>query len=208
MFEDEKNLLLPLAPPYDVGTTMPARPCSRFRVRFDGNKYSVPAKYARRPLTMRIYPNTLCFYSDEQGLVARHPRSYDRNQDVYDPDHEKGLIIQRKKARDQHLTKRFLEICSEAQLYYAGLLERRFDVRSHVERIVSLSETYGTQMLASIMKDAIEFKAFGADYIQNVCEGRIRLLPAPQPLTLTRRSDLLELDIPQPDLSVYDLKRR
>ncbi len=206
MFEEERHLLRPLPAPYDVGTVMPVRPCPQFRVRFDGNKYSVPAKYAGQPLSMRVYPDVVCFYSEQEGLIARHTRSYDRKQDIHEPDHERGLLQQRKHARDQSLTKRFLEISPEAQVYHAGLLERRFDVRSHVERIVALSEIYGKDAVGRVMKDALEFRAFGADYILNVCEARTRLLPEPQPLILTRKSDLLDLELPQPDLSVYDLQ--
>jgi len=206
MFEEEQQLLRPLPAPYDVGTVTAVRPCRQFRVRLDGNKYSVPAKYAGRPLTMRMYPDFLCFYSEQEGLIARHTRSYDRNQDITDRDHEKPLLQQRKKARDQALTKRFLEISPEAQLYYAGLVERRFDIRSHVERIVALSEVYGSDTVGRVIKDALEFRAFSAEYVQNVCEARARLLPQPQALSLTRKSDLLELELPQPDLSIYDLQ--
>jgi hypothetical protein len=37
-------------------------------------------------------------------------------------------------------------------------------------------------------------------------ESRQRLLPEPAALTLTRRQDLLELDLPEPNLSLYDIQ--
>jgi transposase len=205
LFPEEKRLLQPLpAALYDVGTISDVRACRQFRIRLDSNRYSVPAKYAGKKLTLKAYPDFLCFYSEQEGLIARHLRSYDRNQDISDREHDKALLTRRKRARDQHLLKIFLSLSPEAQLYYAGLSERRFHAMPHVEKIVALTEIYGVDVVARVMRDALEFQAFSAEYVANVCEARLRLLPQPQPLMLTRNSDLLELDLPHPDLSVYE----
>ena len=50
-----------------------------------------------------------------------------------------------------------------------------------------------------------DFGAFSSDYITNLLEARARTLPEPSALHLTRRADLLELELPKPDLSLYDL---
>ena len=53
------------------------------------------------------------------------------------------------------------------------------------------------------MADAFAFQAFSCEYIANVLESRARLHPEPGALHLTRRQDLLDLDLPEPDLSAY-----
>ena len=68
-----------------------------------------------------------------------------------------------------------------------------------------MSEIYGTEAVARAMEDAFSFQAFSCEYIANVCESRRRQLPEPGALQLTRRQDLLELEMPAPDLSPYDL---
>ena len=45
-------------------------------------------------------------------------------------------------------------------------------------------------------------EAYASEYIANILEQRQRLTPAPGPLHLTRRADLLELGAP--DLTFYD----
>jgi hypothetical protein len=75
-----------------------------------------------------------------------------------------------------------------------------------VQKIVALSEIYGTATLARAMADAFAFQAFSCEYIANLLESRQRLLPEPAALQLTRRQDLLELDLPEPDLSLYDIQ--
>ena len=42
------------------------------------------------------------------------------------------------------------------------------------------------------------------EYIANILGARRRIGPEPSALQLTRRMDLLELEMPEPDLSIYD----
>jgi hypothetical protein len=54
------------------------------------------------------------------------------------------------------------------------------------------------------MEDAFVFQAFSCEYIANLLENRQRRLPEPGALHLTRRQDLLDLELPEPDLSLYE----
>ena len=203
MFSEEKQSLLPLpAHPYDIGTISQVRASTQFRVTLDSNHYSVPAEYAGANLTLKAYPDRLCIYCGDK-LIARHPRSYDRNIDFEDPDHPKELIAQRKKAREQKIFMRFLSLSQHASDYYRELEKRRMNPRHHVQKIVALSEIYGAEPVARAMEDAFHFQAFSCEYIANLCEQRTRRLPEPGALMLTRRADLLELEVQRPDLSIY-----
>jgi transposase len=203
MFEEEKASLLHLPPyPYDIGAITRVRVSTQFRITVETNHYSVPAEYAGAGLTLKTYPDRLCMYHGDK-LIARHARSYDRHQDIEDPDHPKELIAQRKKARDQKIFMRFLALCSKAKDYYRELEKRRMNPRHHVQKIVALSEIYGLDSVARAMEDAFVFQAFSCEYITNLCEQRSRHLPEPGALHLTRRSDLLDLEVEQPDLSIY-----
>ena len=203
MFQDEKAALLTLPPhPYDIATVNQVRASSQFRVTLDTNHYSVPAEYAGAPLTLKVYPDRLAIYHGDK-LIARHARSFDRHRDFEDPDHPKELIAQRKKARDQKIFMRFLTLSATARDYYRELEKRRMNPRHHVQKIVALSEIYGLDKVARAMEDAFFFQAFSSEYIANICEQRSRSRPEPGALHLTRREDLLELEVENPDLSIY-----
>jgi transposase len=203
MLEEERPSLLPLPPhPYDIGVISPVRASTQFRVAFDANHYSVPCEYAGAALNLKAYPDRLCFYHGDK-MIARHTRSYDRHKDFEDPDHPGELIVQRKKARDQKIFMRFCSLSQRALDYYRELETRRMSPRHHVQKIVALSEIYGQEPTARAMEDAFHFQAFSCEYIANLLEQRSRSLPEPGALHLTRRSDLLDLDIQQPDLSIY-----
>jgi hypothetical protein len=154
-------------------------------------------------LTLKVYPNRLCLYHHDK-LVARHARCYDRHQDIEDPDHRKALPAQRESAREQKLLGRFLALSPKAEDYYQALAERRLNPCHHAQKIVALSEICGPEAVARAMENAFAFQAFSCEYIANLLESRAGLLPEPAALQLTRRQDLLELDMPEPDLTVYE----
>lgn len=206
MFEEEKPFLLPLAPqPFEICVIKQLRASSQFRVSVDANRYSVPSEYAGAKVSVKSYPDRICIYHDDK-LIARHSRSYEKNKDIEDPDHPKELIAQRKKARDQKIFMRFLALSPKAMDYYQKLREKRMNPNHHVRKIVALSEIYGVEPVARAMEDAFRFDAFSCEYIANLIEQRSRALPEPGALHLTRRSDLLDLDVEPPDLSIYQNK--
>ena len=205
LFEQEKAHLRPRNPAtYDIARISTARVSKQFRVAFDANHYSVPVHYVGIVVTLKAYPDRLCIYHAEQ-LIARHERCYDRHQDIENPDHPKVLVEQRRNANAQRLLLRFLALTPKAGQYHEGLMARRLNWRNHVAKINALAEIYGDKDTGRAIEDALEFAAFSCEYITNLLEARARKLPEATPLQLTRRQDLLELDIAEPDLSLYEL---
>jgi hypothetical protein len=104
----ERAHLKPLnANAYDLARVLNQRASSQFRVTLDTNRYSVPAEYANRRVTLKAWPDRVCVYHQHQ-LIARHVRSYDRRQDIEDAEHPKALLAQRRTAREQRLLAQFL----------------------------------------------------------------------------------------------------
>lgn len=206
LFLAEKPKLRPLpAHPYDGGILRPIRASRQFRVTVDTNTYSVPAEYAGAVLTLKLYPDHLCLYHQER-LIARHVRCYDRRRDFEHPDHPRALLQQRRRARDQKLLQRMLSLTPKAEGFYQGLTERRLNVLHHVRQIVALAEIYGSDETARAIEDALEYQAFSCEYIANLIEQRRRILPEPGALHLTRRQDLLDLELPEPNLGLYETR--
>ena len=202
LFAQEK--LKPLHPlAYEAAVVETVRVNSQFRFKVDGNRYSVPCQYASSQLTLKRFPDRLLVY-DNDKLVAEHVRRYDRNQDYELPDHVAPLLLHRKKAREQKLFLRFLALCPKAHDYYQQLEQRRLNPKHHVQKIVALSELYGTDAVARAMEDAFTYQAFSCEYIANLLQQRQHPPQEPGALHLTRQQDLLELELPAPDLSVYD----
>jgi hypothetical protein len=204
MFLTEKQALNALPPhPYDCAAVGSALVNSQFRVRVDGNRYSVPSRYAGRKLLLKLYADRLCLYDAEQ-LVAQHLRSYERGRDIEQSEHARPLIERKRRANEQVLFKRFLTLSPNAETYYRQLAERKLSWRLHLRKIMALVDIYGPAKVARALEDALHFQAFASEYIANILEQRERRLPDPGPLTLIRKQDQLEIDLPEPDLSIYD----
>jgi hypothetical protein len=58
------------------------------------------------------------------------------------------------------------------------------------------------------MEDAFTFQAFSCEYIANLLQQRQQPPAEPGALHLTRQQDLLELELPAPDLSIYDAQNQ
>jgi transposase len=204
LFKVERPALQPLpVARYDVGVNRLISSSPQFRVTLDTNRYSVPSEYASRRVTLRVYPDRLLIYH-EQKLIAEHPRSYDRHQDLLNPDHERQLLAQRRQGREQQLLRTLLRLSPRAEEYYRQLEFKRLNPTVHIRKIVALCEIYGEERVGRAIEDALEYQAFSSEYIANILEQRSRRLPEPGALHLTRREDLLDLELPEPDLSIYD----
>jgi transposase len=193
---------LPAGPhPCTVGKTVLAS--SRFRITVDTNRYSVPSPLASQKLALRLAAGRVMVHDAQNLLVADHPRCYGHRQNIVNPEHERELLLRTRYARDQQQLGRFLALGPSAEPYLTGLRERRPAWRSHVRRINALAEIHGRDEVARLLADACEHHAFSCEYVLNILEGRERVLPEPGALHLTRGHDLLELDLPEPDLDAY-----
>ena len=64
------------------------------QVIFETNRYSVPADKAQKQLTLRVYPFHLEILNGRE-VIARHKRSYERQQDILNPLHYLPLLAER-----------------------------------------------------------------------------------------------------------------
>jgi hypothetical protein len=204
LFEEERAHLKPLNPAgFDLARVSTVRATKQFRIPLDTNHYSVPPRYAGQLLTIKSYADRVCVYATDK-LVARHLRCMDRHQDIEEPEHAKQLLVQRKSAREQRLLTHFLALSPRAQAYREGLEAKRVNARVHMRKILALAELHGVDAVARALDDGLELQAFSAEYIANILAARRRIDHEPAALQLTRRADLLDLELPEPDLSIYD----
>ena len=78
----------------------PARVSSLSLVRYRSNDYSVPTAYGHREVLVRGYVHEVVIACGA-GDIARHPRSYEREDFVFDPLHYLALLERKIGALDQ-----------------------------------------------------------------------------------------------------------
>ena len=79
------------ASPYEACETRPGRVSSLSLVRYRGTDYSVPTAYGHREVLIRGYVESVVIACGAE-IIARHVRSYEREDFVYDPLHYLALL--------------------------------------------------------------------------------------------------------------------
>ncbi len=91
-WEEERDHLYPLPPSdFECCTMITVRLNPYSQAQFETNRYSVPVSRARRTVTLKAYPFHIEIWNETE-LLARHPRCYGREQDVFDPLHYLPLL--------------------------------------------------------------------------------------------------------------------
>jgi transposase len=100
-FERDRAVLLPLpAVPLEACEKRPARVNSTSLVRYRANDYSVPTAYGHREVLVKGYVHEVVIACASE-VIARHRRSYEREDLVFDPLHYLALLEQKTRALDQ-----------------------------------------------------------------------------------------------------------
>ena len=208
LFKAEKDAMNPLPLfPYDCCVTRNVRVNSQYRVVFESNRYSVPPELAVKQIEMKVYPSKLLFMHNN-NLVAEHARSYEKHTDTVDSEHDKALIEKRHIMKRQCLLAKFHSMGPVAEEYEKGLNEKRITSKRHIRLIMQLTETFGVEEVKKAMADSLALKIFSADAVLNLIEMRHRKLPEPGAIHLSRKTDCLDIDIPEVDLSIYNIKNK
>lgn len=92
--EDEQPHLMPMPGRFDGYVELPVRISSTALVTFQRNRYSVPCEHAHAVASLRAYPFELVVVVGD-AVVARHPRSFERDRTHYDWQHYIA-VVQRK----------------------------------------------------------------------------------------------------------------
>ena len=90
----------PLPAPYDACEKVATTVSSLSLVRYRRNDYSVPTTYGHRDVLVRGYVHDVVIACGAE-VIARHPRSYEREDFVFEPLHYLALIEQKINALDR-----------------------------------------------------------------------------------------------------------
>jgi transposase len=100
-FQKDAAMLLPLPPtPYEACEKRSTRVTSLSLVRYRGNDYSAPTAYGHRHVLIKGYVHEVVICCGSE-VIARHPRSYEREDMIFDPLHYLALLEQKPNALDQ-----------------------------------------------------------------------------------------------------------
>ena len=176
-FERDRAALLGLpAGTYDACEKVSARVSSLALVRYRGNDYSVPTRHGHLQVLVRGYVHEVTIACASE-VIARHPRSYERESVVYDPLHYLALLEHKTRALDQAAPLQGWRL-PECYGQLRRLLEARLKHggREYVQ-VLRLLETFSIEELTYAVEDALELGTIGFDAVKHLLLCRIERRP-------------------------------
>ena len=191
-----------MPPPFDGFVEHTKRVSPTCLIVFERNRYSVPASFANRPVSVRVYAERLVITAEGQS-VAEHLRLISRGHDrpgrtVYDWRHYLA-VIQRKPGALRNGAP-FIELPDGFKRLQSVLLKRPGGDREMVE-ILALVLHHDEQAVLCAVELALETGAVSKQHVLNVLS---RLLEVTPPAPIDTPEGLTLLNEPKANVSRYD----
>jgi transposase len=174
----DQAALLPLpAVPYVACDLRSARVSSLSLVRYRGNDYSVPVAYGHREVVVRGYVEAVVIGCGA-AEIARHRRSYGREDVLLEPLHYLALLERKTGALDQAAPLAGWEL-PEAFLTLRRLLETRLGKAGRREwvQVLRLLEVFRPEEVEAGVEEALRLGAIGFDAVKHLVLCRIERRP-------------------------------
>jgi transposase len=170
--------------PYEACDRRATRVSALSLVRYDRNDYSVPTAYGHRPVLVKGYVDEVVIACGAE-TIARHPRSYAREDLIFDPRHYLALLERKIGALDQAAPLQGWDL-PEAFGTLRRLLEARLGKggkREYVQ-VLRLLETFRLEDVHAGVREALRLGAIGFDAVKHLVLCRIERRPAKLDLTV------------------------
>ena len=176
--ERDLETLLPLpSAPYDACDKQANRVSFLSLVRYKTNDYSAPVAYGYRDVLVRGYVAEVVI-SCGAAVIARHPRSYERDDFVFDPIHYLPRLERKTAALDQAAPLQGWDLPEEYQTL-RRLPEARMGRRGKREfvQVLRLLENFSHQEVHHAVKDALRLGALSFDAVKHLLLCRLEGRP-------------------------------
>ncbi len=173
-----RTAFLPLPTvPYEACEKRAARVSSLSLVRYRRNDYSVPTAYGHREVLVRGYVHEVVIACGAEE-IARHPRSYEREDFIFDPLHYLALLERKIGALDQAAPLVGWSLPEEFATL-RRLLEARLGKPGKREfvQVLRLLEVFRTADVAVAVREAITRGVVGFDAVKHLVLCRIERRP-------------------------------
>ena len=162
---------------FDACDKRAARVSSLSLVRYRGNDYSVPVVYGHREAWVRGYVDEVVIGCGAEE-IARHRRSYEREDFVFNPIHYLPLLEKKIGALDQAAPLAGWDL-PDVFATARRLLEARMGKAGKREyvQVLRLLETFDLHDLEGAIKDALDLGVMGFDAIKHLLLCRIEKRP-------------------------------
>ena len=170
------------ATPFDACDKRPGRVTSQALVRYKNTDYSVPVTYAHREVMVKASVDEVVIAAGSEE-IARHQRSYEAGDFVFDPLHYLPLLEQKVGALDQAAPLQGWNLPNEFATL-RRLLEARLSQKNRCAagkreyvQVLRLLETFPVVIVHGAVRDALRLSAISYDAVKHLTLCRIEKRP-------------------------------
>jgi transposase len=210
-FEQEKVNLLPLPnAPFATDEVKAVSAGKTPYVRFDLNDYTVPHTHVQRPLTVVADPHQVRIL-DGTEVIATHPRSYDRGQQIEILAHIDTLAEYKHKASAHRTTDRLMQAVPQSRELLRQAAERGEPLGRMTRTLLDYLDRYGAVELEAAILDALAREVPHPNAVRLALERRRLRQEIPPPLGASLPDHVKRRDVtvrPHPLAGYDDLTER
>ena len=164
-------------------------------VRFDLNDYSIPHTCVARTLTVVASPKEVRVL-DGQAVIATHPRSYDRRQQIEISEHIATLVLHKHQASAHRGTDHLVQAVPASRDLLTQAVERGEPLGRTVRALTDLLERYGVAELTVAIADALGRGVPHPNAVRLALERRRHAHAQPPPLPVALPDHVKRRDVP------------
>jgi len=202
VFDDERGALMAMPPPLDGFVELTKRVTPACLIVFERNRYSVPAAFANRVVSMRAYADRIVLVAEAE-VIAEHVRVFNRDHNskgttIYDWCHYLA-VVQRKPGALRNGAP-FAELPKSFKRLRSVLRQRDGGDREMAD-ILALVLHHDEKLVEQAVREAITSGVISKTHILNRLS---RLLDTPPPAALASPPALSLSDEPIANTERYD----
>ncbi len=199
--EEQLRLLPPPLHPFSTDRIETVRSHKTIYVRFDLNDYSIPPEAVGRPLTL-VASDTTVRILDGAMEIARHQRTYDRQQPVLEPAHREAVLKIKRKAFHTTPAGRLEQAVPESKMLLDLAFAQGESAGTQTVQLLKLLDEYGPTTLRRAIIEALERNTPRASSVAFLLRRQPRqtLLA----LDLSRHPQAQSIEVRPHDLETYD----
>ena len=169
--------------------------CALPILRFDLNDYSIPHTCVARSLTVAATLEQVRIL-EGQTVLATHPRSYDRQQQIEIPEHIEALVAEKHQASAHRGTDQLIQAVPRSRDLLTGALERGEPLGRTVRALAELLERYGVAEMTAAVDEALGRGVPHPNAVRLALERRRQAAAEPPPLAVHLPDHVKRRDVP------------
>lgn len=202
-FAEEQPRLLPLPlHPFHTDRIESVRSGKTIYVRFDRNDYSIPPEAVRRTLTLAASATEVRLL-DGTVEIARHPRTYDQQQQVLDPAHQQAVLRLKRKAFHATPGGCLVLAVPECEALLQAAFAQGESAGSQTAQLLKLLDLYGAPALRRAVAEALARATPRASSVAFLLRKQARATP-PLVVDLSRHPQAQVVEVRPHKLETYD----